>query len=100
MKKAAAAAAGALMLAYVIMTSMSAANGISSPAGAPTEASGALYLMRDVNDRVVVFRGGEVYISTDTQVSSLPKSDREKLEKGINIYSEKELKSLMEDICS
>ena len=100
MKKAL-AAAGALMLAYVIVTSSFGGAGESAETyGGATEASAAVYLMREVDGRVVVFKGDEVYLSTGTRASDLPKSDRERLARGIEIYSDEELKALVEDICS
>ena len=50
--------------------------------------------------RVAVFRHGELYLKTETAVSSLPKSDRKKIEDGIEIDSLKELKERLEDYCS
>ena len=100
MKKAL-AAAGALMLAYVIVTSSFGGAGESAAtSGGAAETSCAVYLMREVDGVVVVYRGAEVYLNTDTRASDLPKSDRERLARGIEIYSDEELKALVEDICS
>ena len=91
---------GVLLVAYVLL-SASTGGRISAGAGAPDESeSSAVYVMRDENDRVVVYRNEAVFLRTDTQVSSLPKSDRQRLREGIIVFSEKELKRLIEDICS
>ena len=50
--------------------------------------------------RVAVFRDGELFLRTETLLSSLPKSDRARLEKGVHVDSLKELKELLEDYCS
>ena len=58
------------------------------------------YLIGVYEDRVAVFSGGDLMLKTDTQVSSLPKADRKRLELGIQVDSEEELKALMQDYCS
>lgn len=94
------AAAGVIMIAYVIGTSAAVGG---SPDGNMYEGAGdgdAAYVVRDENNRVVVYRGGELWLRTDTQVSDLPKSDRVKLKKGIAVETEAELNALVEDFCS
>lgn len=91
---------GALLTAYVMI---SASLGGGAGAGAETgdlSESSVIYVMREENGRVVVYANDTVYLRTDTQVSSLPKSDRQKLRDGIAVFSEEELKKLVEDICS
>ena len=58
------------------------------------------YTVSVLDGRIAVFRAGELCYSTDTPVASLPKADRTRLEKGIKVDSEKELKTLLEDYCS
>lgn len=50
--------------------------------------------------RVAVFHNGKLYLKTETMLSSLPKSDRKRIEKGIEFDSLKELKLLLQDYCS
>ena len=52
--------------------------------------------------RVVVYRAGESepFMTTDTFVYSLPKSDKQKLEQGIIIEGEAALRKTLEDYCS
>ncbi len=59
-----------------------------------------LYTVREYEGYVAVFPDGGKPKLTDTAAASLPKSDRIRLEKGIEIFSEKELKELLEDLCS
>lgn len=65
----------------------------------PTE-SRALFTVGEYEGYVAVFSESSEPRLTDTAVASLPKSDRGRLTEGIKIYSEKELKSLLEDLCS
>ena len=88
---------GALLLAYVLLT------GSARPAYAPsaeTVDAQSEYVLKEKDGRVAVYRGGELYISTDTLLSELPKSDANRIRQGISASSEKELKRLIEDICS
>lgn len=95
------AVTGVILIAYVIF---SAAMGSAQPAVTDrTAAEGdgpAVYVMREENGRVVVYLNDAIFLRTDTPVSALPKNDRVKLQKGITVYSEKELKRLVEDYCS
>ncbi len=52
------------------------------------------------DDRVAVYRDGALYLKTETLLSSLPKSDRVRIEEGVSVSSVKELKQLLEDYCS
>ena len=54
----------------------------------------------EADDRVAVFRDGVLYLKTETLLSSLPKSDRVRIEEGVRVSSVKELKQLLEDYCS
>ena len=92
---------GAAMLLYVIVSS--AAAGGMRAVGDPSVAGNTdevVYVVKEENDRVVVYRGEMLFLTTDTPVSLLPKSDRSRLQKGIVLYSDEELKKLIEDICS
>lgn len=67
-----------------------------------TETQAAVYVLKSQNGRVAVFKAGESlpYITTNTLVSSLPRSDSRRLEKGIEIDGELKLKRALEDFCS
>lgn len=81
---------------------------VSPQADAPVAASASAqatqaekgFRIGAADDRVAVFRDGDLYLKTETLLSSLPKSDRVKLEKGIEVSSIKELKELLQDYCS
>ena len=73
----------------------------SSPKILKEDKEQLLYILT-VSDGVIVVKNKENRIvkKTDTIVSVLPKQDRENLEKGIKVKSEKELSRLLEDFCS
>ena len=92
------AIAGTMMLLYVLISSLTEA---AAPRTAPPAATEALvYVVKAEDDRVVVYYADSLYLRTDTPVSALPKSDRTRLNEGITLTSEKELRALLEDICS
>ena len=94
---------GAFLLIYVIMTAaMTPAGEATLPADREVSAdeNTAMYTAREDNGRIVIESGGGVTLRTDTDVRGLPKIDRLRLEEGIELYSEKELKSFLEDYCS
>ncbi|MBQ9247055.1 MAG: hypothetical protein IJ171_00540 [Ruminococcus sp.] len=94
---------GLILVAYlVLMTTL--AQQTSAPSAPVTqserEEQQTEFRIGVQDGRVAVFRHGELYLKTDTAVSSLPKSDRSRIEEGIEIDSLKELKSRLEDYCS
>lgn len=92
------AIAGAVMILYVLISSLANA---AVPRTAPVEATAAqVFVVREEGDRVVVYCGDSLFLRTDTTVSALPKSDRTRLSEGITLTSEKELRRLLEDFCS
>lgn len=66
----------------------------------PSAAPRHSYYICAVDDRVAVYRDGELYRSTDTLLSSLPKADQTRLKKGIYLDSDEELRRLLQDYCS
>ena len=89
---------GAILIACVIVSASISPRPL--PADDPGGGADSAFVMREEDGRVVVYRGGALYLRTDTRVAQLPKSDRVKLAEGITVYSEKELKRLVEDYCS
>lgn len=94
---------GALLIAYLILTAI-VMDGASAPAANTAEytadQTAGGYVVADHNGRVAVFMDGRLIKSTDTPTASLPKADRVRLEQGIEVLSEKELKLILEDLCS
>ncbi len=95
---------GAILIACVCVSSI-----FAPPVNADTEvltsqsmAQTQCYVIRSEQNRIVVYRLGEAqpYITTDTFVSSLPKSDALALENGIEVDSEQKLRKILEDYCS
>ena len=68
--------------------------------GTAQEADGGAWLIREDGGEVAVFRGSEPVLHTDTRVADLPKADRVRLTQGITVYSDEELKRILEDLCS
>lgn len=92
------AIAGAAMILWVLISAQAYG---TETAEVPVQATQAtVYVMREENDRVVVYQGDSVWLRTDTPVSSLPKSDRVRLREGILLTSEEELRQMLEDFCS
>ena len=98
-----------IVITLIIVTIYFALNIILSPqADAPVAASASAdatqteegFRLGVEDDRVAVFRDGILYLKTETLLSSLPKSDRVKLEEGIVVDSLEELKTLLQDYCS
>lgn len=61
-----------------------------------------MFLVKSEDGFVVVAEksSGRILRKTETQTALLPPDDRERLERGIEVKSESELRSLLEDICS
>lgn len=60
------------------------------------------YIIKAENGLVTVYRKGQSmpYITTETQVSNLPKSDINILKKGIEVQGDDNLRKTLEDYCS
>ena len=95
---------GVFLIAYVVMmTSLPFEAGEQpKPAAAVTVSvtEDAVYLVTERDDRIVVFLNGAQYLRTDTVVSSLPKSDQQRLKDGILLTGFDSLRKLLEDYCS
>ena len=89
---------GVILIAYLLF--LSAQTPRPTDTAQTAAGSGAPYTVREYQGYVAVFEKEKEPHITDTAVASLPQSDRGKLKKGISIYSEKELKALLEDLCS
>lgn len=94
---------GAILIAYVVLSSVYVSSGeeaVAAKTAQPQTRPQQIYVVREENDRLVVYLDEQVYLRTDTRVSTLPRSDRLKLEHGIDVFSDEELKQLLEDYCS
>ena len=97
------AVTAAILAVYLLLISTLAPPAKAPDTGSPGtayEADGGAWLIREDGGRVAVFRGSEPILHTDTRVADLPKADRVKLAQGIAVYSDKELKVILEDLCS
>ena len=94
------AVTGVILVAYILLSGYLLPRGGASDTSAAGQETVVVYTVREYRGRVAVYRDGGLTRQTDTAVASLPKSDRVRLQNGIDVYSEKELKALMEDLCS
>ena len=93
------AVTGVILIAYVIGSAAAATDSRGSETLSDAQ-DAAVYVLCAEENRVVVYRDGSLWLRTDTLVSSLPKRDRVRLETGIIVFSDTELKRLIEDYCS
>lgn len=87
-----------LVLMTAVAPQANAPSAVAAEAGESAVQSG--FTVGVSEGRVAVFRDSQLYLRTDTTVSSLPKADRTRLEEGIRVNSLKELKVLLQDYCS
>ena len=94
---------GVILTAYLILNAV-VITGDPEPSAAAADSAVSAgddgYLITQQDGFVVIYKGGELVMKTDTTVDSLPKSDRAKIEEGVRVNSLKELKQLVEDYCS
>lgn len=62
--------------------------------------SDEVYNIKSENGRIVVYRGDELLMRTDTAVNTLPKRDQKQLLYGIVAYSKQEMERVLQDYCS
>ena len=94
---------GVAAAAYLLLTAT-----FAPPASAPeaaayqavAEADTGGWQIGEYEGSVTVFRGGKPILRTDTRVADLPKADRSRIALGIDVYSQEELKRILEDLCS
>ncbi len=94
---------GTILIACVIIGSLAA-----QPAAQTTRAEAASqistvgYVVKESEGRVAVFIQGEEQplMITETYLNTLPKTDAEKLKKGVFATDKKQLRKLLEDYCS
>ena len=96
---------GAILIGCVLVQSAAeqrAAGNLSVSLSETLPDSSKRFVMGTDKGRVVVYRAGESepFMTTDTFVYSLPKSDKQKLEQGIIIEGEAALRKTLEDYCS
>ena len=75
-----------------------AANSLKEPTPEPEPPT--VYQLRSVDGELCVFRGRTLLHRTGVDVRTLPREDRELLERGISAASQEALASLLEDLSS
>ena len=94
---------GVILAAYMFLMTAVAPQADAPTAAAVKAGESAVqsgYTIGISEGRVAVFRDGTLYLRTEMTVSSLPRSDRIKLEEGVHVDSIKELKELLQDYCT
>lgn len=94
---------GCFAVSNIIIPSLaSTENPIAKAQSSTDKESRDVYFITSLDGRLVVYKENvsSPYIKTDTLLNTLPKADKEKIEKGIYIYGEANLKKALEDYCS
>ena len=97
---------GAILISCVLISSIMGGSAEKNAAAEPSAQSEtkaeSRYVLSSQNGRLVVFKDGgdKPFLVTDTFVNSLPKSDRIRLENGVEVEGERELQKAIEDYCS
>lgn len=97
---AAAVTLSALLLSSAISWKDKTATEVTSSQSISQESREVLYVMKTIGGKIGVFKPDSaepLYTLGDVHLKSLPQYDQQLLNTGIKIYSEKELKSLIED---
>lgn len=97
---AAAVTLSALFLSYVISSDNNTVTDNEPTQSISQEIRDVLYIMKSVDGKIGVFKPDSqkpLYTLGEVHLKSLPQYDQKLLNTGIKIYSEKELKSLIED---
>ena len=97
---AAAVTLSALLLSYAISSDNNSVTHNEPTQTISQESRKVLYVMKSVDGKIGVFKPESqkpLYTLGDVHLKSLPQYDQKLLNTGIKVYSEKELKSLIED---
>ena len=97
---AAAVTLSALLISYAISSDNNSVINNESIQNISQESREVLYVMKSVDGKIGVFEpesNEPLYTLNEVHLKSLPQYDQKLLNTGIKIYSEKELKSLIED---
>ncbi|MDD4699789.1 MAG: hypothetical protein PHV07_05965 [Oscillospiraceae bacterium] len=63
----------------------------------------ALYIVKDSNGKIAIYKYGEqnpVQVLEDPYIDNLPEIDQQRLSEGIDVFTEDELSTLIEDLSS
>lgn len=97
---AAAVTLSALLISYAISSDNNSVTHNEPTQNISQESREVLYVMKSVDGKIGVFKPDSkmpLYTLGEVHLKSLPQYDQKLLNTGIKIYSEKELKSLIED---
>ena len=96
---AAAVTLSALLISYAISSDNNSVINNESIQNISQESREVLYVMKSVDGKIGVFKpdSKKPLYTLEVHLKSLPQYDQKLLNTGIKIYSEKELKSLIED---
>lgn len=97
---------GIILISCVLIQSFAQIPQAPSPAPAVSESTQVSapkrFVLKSVEGRLAVFRKGEgqPIFTTDTLTAMLPRQDRLRLEQGVEVEGEPELRKTLEDYCS
>ena len=94
---------GTILIACVMIGSLASQSAAQTPSeSVSAEISTEGYVIKESGGRVAVFKQGEEkpLMITETYLNNLPKTDAEKLKKGVPAEDKKQLRKLLEDYCS
>ena len=99
------AVTGVVLITCVILSTLATDSGravVHAAAQQTVSDEARHFVIGERRGRRAVWRKGESepFMMTDTPVGSLPKADRSKLAKGLEIIGESELRRTLEDYCS
>lgn len=93
------AVTGVILIASVCVNAFASSQ---SAGGTAAEHTVNRYVIKSESGRLVVYKSGEdtPFMTTETFSNHLPKSDAEKLERGVEVEGEQSLRKTLEDYCS
>ncbi len=97
------AVTGVILISCVIIGAAATGSAVESGASvSETAEEEKEFVITSEHGRLVVYRSGEnePFLTTDTFTSSLPRADKRKIDEGIEVKGEENLRRALEDYCS
>lgn len=94
---------GIILIGCVLISVLASPRSVLYTGGSPAQLQeNKGYVIRDSGGKIAVFRTGEStpFMTTETYTKTLPRTDSNRLQKGIPVTDKAELQRLLEDLCS